>query len=68
MMERIMIKADDNLPEPDHLILQQAYATASAADREPDYEVRKRLEEQALELRRLAHQARRAAMCQRGRQ
>jgi hypothetical protein len=63
-----MAQAATSLPEVDSRILQKALALANASCREPDPEVRKLLEKDALELWRQAHQARRDAMYARGRQ
>jgi hypothetical protein len=59
-----MVKAATSLPLPDidSRILQQAFATAAACDREPNPDIRKVLEERALNLWAAAHEARRAAM------
>ena len=59
--------ADTTVPEPDSQILQEALALADASFREPNPEVRKVLEVQALDLWRQAHQAQRNWMYARGR-
>jgi len=55
------------LPPVNQATLEEALTVAEASFREPDPDVRAILEEQALDLWRAAHQARRDAMYARGR-
>ncbi len=57
----------DRLPPVDEETLQQAIAVAERSHWESDPGIRKALEEQALRLWTVAHQARRDAMYARGR-
>ncbi len=65
---RITPRNPDPLPPIDQATLEEAIAAAEASHWAPDPPTRKRLEERALRLWGEAHQARRDAMCARGRQ
>lgn len=59
--------APDTLPPPDQALLDRAFRIAEASQRETNPTIRILLEEEALGLWALAHEARRTAMYARGR-